>query len=99
MDFSSNSLPKDSLLYYFHQLMFLIGGLEHKIGIIFILIALFIRYYNNSHYEKLIVNLGGSKQLYLVSTCLSAVFLVPISLIIIWIDQYLVKRSIRFVFL
>ena len=74
--------------------MFLIGGLEHKIGISFILIALFIRYYNNSHYEKLIVNLGGPKQLYLVSTCLSVVFLIPISLIIVWIDQYLVKRLI-----
>ena len=86
-------LPRDSLAYYLHQLMFFIGGIEHKVGIILILIALSVRYIGHSHFDKLVLTLGGAKEVYLISTCLSAIFLVPIAVVIVWIDQYLVKRS------
>ena len=65
---------------------------EHKVGIVLLIIAIILRYVSHSYHEKLVIDLGGPQQVYLIATCLSAVFLVPTTLIIISIDHLLVRE-------
>ncbi|CAF4161617.1 unnamed protein product [Adineta steineri] len=71
----------------FYRLTSLIGVADHKGGVILLLIALFMRCIINSSNQKLVLDVGGPKKFYAITTCLSTVCLIPISFIMLLINN------------
>ncbi len=64
---------------------------DHKGGVILLLIALFMRCAINSSNKKLILDVGGPKKFYAITTCLSTVCLIPMSFIMLIINNLFVR--------
>ncbi|CAF1513191.1 unnamed protein product [Rotaria magnacalcarata] len=73
--------------HIFYQLTSLIGVADHKGGVILLLIALFFRCAINSWSKKLVLDIGGPKKFYAITTCLSTVCLIPMSFIILLVNN------------
>ena len=80
--------------HIFYRLTSLIGVADHKGGVILLLIALFARCAMNSWSKKLVLDIGGPKKFYAVSTCLSTVCLIPMSFIILLVNNLFVRSRI-----
>jgi zinc transporter 5/7 len=73
--------------HIFYRLTSLIGVADHKGGVILLLIALFARCAMNSWSKKLVLDIGGPKKFYAITTCLSTVCLIPMSFIILLVNN------------
>jgi len=78
--------------HIFYRLTSLIGVADHKGGVILLLIALFSRCAINSWGKKLVLDIGGPKKFYALTTCLSTVCLIPMSFIILLVNNLFVRR-------
>ena len=79
--------------HVFYQLTSLIGVADHKGGVILLLIALIFRCAMNSWSKKLVLDIGGAKKFYALTTCLSTVCLVPMSFIILLLNNLFVRSK------
>ncbi len=70
---------------------------DHKGGVILLLIALFMRCAINSSNKKLVLDIGGPKKCYAITTCLSTLCLIPMSFIMVLINNIFVRIRILFV--
>ncbi|UJR09931.1 hypothetical protein I4U23_014153 [Adineta vaga] len=73
--------------HIFYRLTSLIGVADHKGGVILLLFALFSRCAMNSWCKKLVLDIGGPKKFYAITTCLSTVCLIPMSFIMLLINN------------
>ncbi len=72
----------------------MIGVADHKGGVILLLVALFMRCAINSSNTKLALDVGGPKKFYAITTCLSTLCLIPISFILMLINNLFVRIRI-----
>ena len=79
--------------HIFYQLTSLIGVADHKGGVILLLIALVFRCAMNSWSKKLVLDIGGPKKFYAMTTCLSTVCLVPMSFVILLLNNLVVRSK------
>jgi zinc transporter 5/7 len=82
--------------HLFYRLTSFIGVADHKGGVILLLLALFSRCAINSWSKKLVLDIGGPKKFYAITTCLSTVCLIPMSFIILLVNNLLVRITILF---
>jgi len=82
--------------HVFYRLTSLIGVADHKGGVILLLIALFMRCAINSSNKKLALDVGGPKKFYAITTCLSTICLIPMSFIMLIINNIFVRIIISF---
>ena len=77
--------------HIFYQLTSLIGVADHKGGVILVLIALFGQCTIHSWSKKLVLDIGGPKKFYAITTCLSTVCLIPMSFVILLVNNLFVS--------
>ncbi|CAF1119640.1 unnamed protein product [Rotaria sp. Silwood1] len=87
IDHPEGHLHHRFIAHIFYQLTSLIGVADHKGGVILLLIALFFRCAINSWSKKLILDVGGQKKFYAITTCLSTICLIPMSFIILLVNN------------
>ncbi|CAF1927726.1 unnamed protein product [Rotaria magnacalcarata] len=73
--------------HIFYLLTSFIGVADHKGGVILLIIAVCIRCAIDSLSKKLVVDVGGPKKFYAISTCLSAACLIPVSFMMLLINN------------
>ncbi|CAF1668722.1 unnamed protein product, partial [Adineta ricciae] len=73
--------------HIFYRLTSFVGVADHKGGVILLLFALFARCAMNSWSKKLVLDVGGPKKFYALTTCLSTVCLIPMSFIMMLINN------------
>ncbi|CAF1361971.1 unnamed protein product [Adineta steineri] len=73
--------------HIFYRLTSFIGVADHTGGVILLLLALFARCTMNSWSKKLVLDIGGPKKFYAITTCLSTVCLIPMSFIMLLINN------------
>ena len=78
--------------HIFYRLTSFIGVADHKGGVLLLLLALVARCAVNSWSKKLVLDIGGPKKFYAITTCLSTVCLIPMSFIIFIVNNLFVSR-------
>ena len=73
--------------HIFYRLTSLIGVADHKGGVLLLLVALFARCTMNTWSKKLVLDIGGPKKFYAITTCMSTVCLIPMSLIMFFVNN------------
>lgn len=73
--------------HIFYRLTSFIGVADHKGGVILLLLALFSRCAINSSSKKLVLDIGGPKKFYAITTCLSTLCLIPMSFILLLVNN------------
>ncbi|CAF0817886.1 unnamed protein product [Rotaria sp. Silwood1] len=73
--------------HVFYRLTSFVGVGDHKGGVILLLIALFLRCTIDSLNKKLVLDVGGQKKFYAITTCLSTACLIPTSFIMLLINN------------
>jgi zinc transporter 5/7 len=91
VDHPEGHLPHRFFAHIFYRLTSLIGVADHKGGVILLLLALFTRCAMNSWSKKLVLDIGGPKKFYALTTCLSTVCLIPMSFIMLLINNLFVR--------
>lgn len=77
--------------HIFYRFTSLIGVADHEGGVMLLLIALFMRCAINTNSKNLVLDVGGPKKFYAITTCLSTICLIPISLIMLIINNIFVR--------
>lgn len=73
--------------HIFYRLTSFIGVADHKGGVILLLFALVFRCALSSWSKKLVLDIGGPKKFYALTTCLSTVCLIPMSFILVLVNN------------
>ena len=77
--------------HIFYRFTSLIGVADHEGGVMLLVIALFMRCAINTSSKNLVLDVGGPKKFYAITTCLSTLCLIPISLIMFIINNIFVR--------
>ncbi|CAF1123198.1 unnamed protein product [Didymodactylos carnosus] len=93
LDHPEGYLHHQIFSHLFYRLTSLIGVADHKGGVILLLIALLLRCAINNLNRELVLDIGGPKRFYALTTCISTIFLAPLSLVVL-ITSKIVPSSI-----
>lgn len=74
--------------HLFYRLMSLIGVADHKGGVLLLLFALIGRCMLNSSSKKLVLDIGGPKKFYALTTCFSTICFIPLSIVVMFVNNF-----------